>query len=40
MKELLGTELFSKYLEAKEREVEEFRVAVTDWESKKYLDKG
>lgn len=40
MKELLGEELFDKFLKAKEKEAEEFRIAVTDWEVKTYLEKG
>ena len=39
MKELLGEELFNKYLEAKEREAFEYRIAVTDWELDRYIDK-
>jgi len=39
MKELLGEELFRKYAEVKEKEAEEFRIAVTDWEVKRYLER-
>ncbi|MCK4539417.1 MAG: type I glutamate--ammonia ligase [Candidatus Krumholzibacteria bacterium] len=39
MKDLLGKELFTKYADAKEREAFDFRVAVTDWEIEKYIDK-
>lgn len=39
MEELLGEELFKKYTEAKEKETEEFRIAVTDWEIERYLEK-
>ena len=38
MKELLGMELFRKFAETKEKEAEEFRIAVTDWELEKYLE--
>jgi glutamine synthetase len=38
MKELLGDELFEKYAEAKEKEVESYQLAVTDWEVEKYLE--
>ncbi|MEM1659136.1 MAG: glutamine synthetase family protein [Candidatus Jordarchaeales archaeon] len=37
LKEALGEHVYTKYLEAKRREWEEFRTAVTDWEIKKYL---
>ncbi|MBI5393045.1 type I glutamate--ammonia ligase [Candidatus Woesearchaeota archaeon] len=37
MKELLGDKLFGNYLYAKEKECEEFRIAVTDWEVNTYL---
>src|SRR3989338_3054534 len=37
MKELLGNKLFGNYLYAKEKECEEFRIAVTDWEVNTYL---
>ena len=39
MKEFFGKEFFEKYIEAKKREVEEYRVAVTDWEVDRYLEK-
>ncbi len=38
MKDLLGEELFRKFAETKEREAEEYRVAVTDWEIGRYLE--
>ncbi len=40
MKEMLGEELFKYYIQAKEKEHGEFRVAVTDWEINKYLEKS
>ena len=36
---VLGSHIFSKYLEAKEKEWNAFRVHVTDWEVKEYLRK-
>jgi len=39
MKDMLGNELFSKYIEAKEQEAEEFRTIVTEWEVQRYLEK-
>jgi len=38
-KELLGDKLFEEYIKAKESEVEEFRIAVTEWEKERYLEK-
>lgn len=35
--EVLGDHVVSKYVEAKRREVEDYRVNVTDWERNKYL---
>ncbi|PHR24664.1 MAG: type I glutamate--ammonia ligase [Desulfotalea sp.] len=37
-KETLGEHIFSKFIEAKEKEWESYRIAVTDWELKEYLD--
>jgi glutamine synthetase len=37
MKEALGDELFEKYIEAKEREWDEYKMKVTAWELEKYL---
>ncbi len=37
MKESLGDELFEKYIEAKEREWDEYKMKVTAWELEKYL---
>ncbi|MEN8188925.1 MAG: type I glutamate--ammonia ligase [Thermodesulfobacteriota bacterium] len=34
----LGDHIFEKYIEAKEKEWDSFRVAVTDWELEKYLE--
>ncbi len=39
MKKALGPHIFDKYLEGKEREWDEYRTAVTDWEIKSYLCK-
>ena len=39
MKEVLGEHIFTKYLEAKEREWKAFRAHVTDWEVGEYLYK-
>ncbi len=39
MRELLGDELFGKYADAKEKEAREYRIAVTDWEIERYIDK-
>jgi len=38
-KELLGDKLFEEYIKAKESEVEEFRISVTEWEKERYLEK-
>lgn len=38
MRELMGDEMFEKYADAKEKEAEAFRIAVTDWEIGKYLE--
>ena len=37
-KETLGEHIFSKYIEAKEKEWDRYRTAVTDWEIEEYLD--
>jgi glutamine synthetase len=39
MTDLLGSEFLRKYVEAKESEVHEFNIAVTDWERFRYLEK-
>ncbi len=36
-KDTLGDHIFEKYIEAKEREWDSFKTAVTDWEIKEYL---
>ncbi|SDO44462.1 type I glutamate--ammonia ligase [Desulforhopalus singaporensis] len=36
-KATLGNHIFNKYIEAKEKEWDEYRIAVTDWELKTYL---
>lgn len=36
-KETLGAHIFEKYIEAKEKEWDSFRTAVTDWELQEYL---
>jgi glutamine synthetase len=38
VKEALGEHMFSEYYRAKYQEWNEFRMAVTDWELKKYLE--
>ncbi|VVB80764.1 Glutamine synthetase [uncultured archaeon] len=37
MNDLLGDDLFNKYAKAKEKEAEEYRTIVTEWEVEKYL---
>ena len=37
-KEVLGEHTYKHYLAAKSAEVDEFRLAVTDWELKKYIE--
>ena len=37
-KETLGNHIFSKFIEAKEKEWDRYRTAVTDWELDEYLD--
>jgi glutamine synthetase len=39
MADLLGEEFLRKYVEAKRCELDEFDMAVTDWEQKRYLDR-
>jgi glutamine synthetase len=38
MRETLGKHTFDKHVAAKEQEWDEFRIAVTDWEIKRYLE--
>lgn len=38
MRETFGEETFNKYINAKLKEWDEFRIAVTDWEMKKYFE--
>jgi len=38
MKKVLGKHVYEKYLAAKIQEYDEFRLAVTDWEIKRYLE--
>ena len=38
MKETLGEHMFSKYIETKSAEWNEFQKSVTDWELEKYRD--
>ncbi len=33
----LGDHIFDRYIENKEQEWDEYRLAITDWELKKYL---
>ena len=37
-KEVFGQDMFDSFISYKRREVEEFNTAVTDWETKRYLD--
>ena len=39
MKDVLGDHIYTKYLEAKEKEWSDFRAQVTDWEVSEYLYK-
>ena len=39
MKKALGPHIFNKYVEGKEREWDDYRTAITDWEIKHYLSK-
>lgn len=38
MRKALGEQLFEKYLSAKEKEWDEYRIQVTDWERQKYFE--
>ena len=38
-KEALGSHIFAKYIEGKEKEWDQFRIAVTDWEHDTYLSR-
>ncbi|KUK15539.1 MAG: Glutamine synthetase, partial [Petrotoga mobilis] len=38
IKEVLGEHIFEKFIELKEKEIEEFKIAVTDWEINKYIN--
>ena len=38
MMETFGRETFKKYIEAKMKEWDEFRIAVTDWEKENYFE--
>ncbi|PNR95786.1 type I glutamate--ammonia ligase [Petrotoga sp. 9PWA.NaAc.5.4] len=38
IEEVLGAHIFSKFIELKEKEIEDFRIAVTDWELKRYIN--
>lgn len=38
-KEALGSHIFEKYIEGKEKEWDQFRIAVTDWEHETYLSR-
>ncbi len=38
MKETLGQHLFERYIEGKTAEWDDYRIAVTDWETKRYFD--
>ena len=37
VKEALGTHIFNKFVEAKHAEYNEYRLAVHDWELKRYM---
>ena len=39
MKEVLGEEVYKKYINAKEQEWMEYTSQVTDWEINRYLDR-
>ena len=39
MRELLGEDLQRKFAETKALEAQEYKVAVTDWEIERYIDK-
>jgi glutamine synthetase len=38
VRELLGKELFNKYIEAKKNEIYDYNTSVTDWEKNRYLE--
>ena len=38
IEEVLGAHIFSKFIELKEKEIEDFRIAVTDWELNRYIN--
>ncbi|MDD3948239.1 MAG: hypothetical protein PHT43_02105, partial [Anaerolineaceae bacterium] len=38
MKEAMGESLYSTFIQSREAEIEEFRINVTDWEVKRYLE--
>ncbi|RLL83206.1 type I glutamate--ammonia ligase [Petrotoga sp. Shatin.DS.tank11.9.2.9.3] len=38
IKDVLGKHIFEKFVELKEKEIEEFRIAVTDWEISRYIN--
>jgi len=38
MKETLGNHLFERYIEGKTAEWDDYRISVTDWETKRYFD--
>jgi glutamine synthetase len=38
MRETLGDHIFTKFIELKEREWDDYSTAVTDWEIKRYLN--
>jgi glutamine synthetase len=37
-KKVLGEHTYTKYIEAKKQEYDNYRLAVTDWEIKRYLE--
>ena len=37
MQEVIGTDLFYKFIEAKEKEWDDFKTNVTEWELKRYI---
>ncbi|POZ89596.1 glutamine synthetase, partial [Petrotoga halophila DSM 16923] len=38
MKDVLGKHIFEKFVELKEKEIEEYKIAVTDWEISRYIN--
>jgi glutamine synthetase len=38
IQEALGQKIFERYVEAKTKEWDDFRINVTDWEIKRYLE--